>query len=88
LQSFRKNSPVPVAVAEGTDCAEVLIVMLWPQWLHVRFLSPAVPSLQTSRREVGDESGSEHRAQGERYLGIPHRDAHGDPPPQVVTKSS
>jgi hypothetical protein len=33
--------------------------MLWPQWLHVRFSSPAVPSLQTSRRDVGRTSSLE-----------------------------
>jgi hypothetical protein len=59
LQSFRKNSPVPVAVAEGTACPGLLVVMLWPQWLHVRFWSPAVPSLQTSKRDVGWTSSFE-----------------------------
>jgi hypothetical protein len=59
LQSFRKNSPVPVAVAEGMAFSELLVVMLWPQWLHVRFSSPAVPSLQTSRRDVGRTSSLE-----------------------------
>ncbi len=41
------------------DCPEVLVVMLRPQWLHVRFLSPAVPSLQTSSRDVGRTSSFE-----------------------------
>jgi hypothetical protein len=50
---------VPVAVAEGMDCPEVLVVMLRPQWLHVRFLSPAVPSLQTSSSDVGWTSSVE-----------------------------
>lgn len=59
LQSFKKNSPVPVAVAEGTACPGLLVVTLWPQWLHVRFWSPAVPSLQTSRRDVGWTSSFE-----------------------------
>jgi hypothetical protein len=59
LQSFRKNSPVPVAVAEGTACPGLLVVMLWPQWLHVTFWSPAVPSLQTSKRDVGWTSSFE-----------------------------
>lgn len=50
---------MPVAVAEGTVCPGLLVVMLWPQWLHVRFRSPAVPSLQTSRRDVGRTSSLE-----------------------------
>jgi hypothetical protein len=35
------------------------VVTLGPQWLHVRFWSPALPSLQTSRRDVGRTSSLE-----------------------------
>lgn len=42
----------------GVACG--LPVRIWsPQWLHVRSWSPAVPSLQTSRRDVGRTSSLE-----------------------------
>ncbi len=41
----------------GITCGvPLLFKMLWPQWFHVRFWSPAVPSVQTSRRDVGRTS--------------------------------
>lgn len=73
---MRKNSPVPVAVGAGIDSPEVLVVMLWPQWLHVRSLSPAVPSLQTSRRDVGWTSSLESDAP---QSITPGTDSAGDP---------
>ena len=45
-----------VAVAEGVGCPGLPLVALLPQWVHDRSWSPAVPSLQTSRRDPGRTS--------------------------------